>query len=61
MRIFLLTLALFWLLGAKLASAQDRLSGRLFATRSEVLARNGMVSTNHPLATQVGLDILKRG
>nr|MBI1230391.1 gamma-glutamyltransferase [Cytophagales bacterium] len=61
MRIIIQTLALFWLLGAELASAQDRLSGQLFATRSEVLARNGMVATNHPLATQVGLDILKQG
>ena len=41
--------------------AQDRLSGRSFATRSEVIARNGMAATNHPLATQVALDILKQG
>lgn len=41
--------------------AQDRLSGETFATRSEVLARNGMVATNHPLATQIGLEILKNG
>jgi gamma-glutamyltranspeptidase/glutathione hydrolase len=42
-------------------SAQDRLSGKNFATRSEVLARNGMAATNHPLATQIALDILKKG
>lgn len=41
--------------------AQDRLSGKSFATRSEVLAVNGMVATNHPIATQVGLEILKKG
>ena len=41
--------------------AQDRTSGELFATRSEVLAQNGMVATSHPLATQIGLDILKQG
>jgi gamma-glutamyltranspeptidase/glutathione hydrolase len=39
----------------------DRISGKSFATRSEVLARNGMVASSQPLATQVGLDILKDG
>src|SRR5260370_15432740 len=38
-----------------------RIPGRNFATRSEVLARHGMVCTSVPAATQVGLDILKRG
>ena len=41
--------------------AQDRITGRDFATRSEVIARNGMAATSQPLATQVALDILKRG
>ena len=41
--------------------SQDRVTGELFATRSEVLAQNGMVATSHPLATQIGLDILKSG
>jgi gamma-glutamyltranspeptidase / glutathione hydrolase len=39
----------------------DRITGKSFATRSEVIARHGMVCTSVPLATQVGLDILKRG
>lgn len=44
------------------ASAQvDRITGKPFATRSEVLGRHGMVCTSVPAATQVGLDILKRG
>jgi gamma-glutamyltranspeptidase / glutathione hydrolase len=30
-------------------------------TRSEVLARHGVVATSQPLATQAGLDILKHG
>jgi gamma-glutamyltranspeptidase/glutathione hydrolase len=29
--------------------------------RSVVMARNGMVATSHPLAAQIGLDILQRG
>jgi gamma-glutamyltranspeptidase/glutathione hydrolase len=39
----------------------DRITGKPFATRSEILARHGMVCTSVPAATQVGLDILKRG
>ncbi len=39
----------------------DRSSGWLPQGRSEVMARNGMVTTSQPLAAQVGLDILKRG
>ena len=41
--------------------AQDRITGELFATRSEVIAQNGMAATSQPLATQVALDILKKG
>jgi gamma-glutamyltranspeptidase/glutathione hydrolase len=43
------------------AEAQDRVTGRTFATRSEVIAANGMAATSQPLATQVCLDILKQG
>lgn len=41
--------------------SQDRITGKTWATRSEVLASNGMVATSHPLVTQVGIDILKKG
>src|SRR5947199_4469789 len=38
-----------------------RITGKNFPTRSEVLARHGMVCTSVPAATQAGLDVLKRG
>ena len=40
---------------------QDRVTGLNFATRSEVIAQNGMACTSQPLATQAALDILKIG
>ena len=43
------------------AFAQDRITGKSFATRSEVIAQHGMAATSQPLATQVALDILKKG
>ena len=39
----------------------DRITGRAFASRSEVIATHGMAATSQPLATQVALDVLKRG
>src|SRR5919204_6816219 len=58
-----LLFAVLALLGTALAlHAQiDRVTGKNFATRSEVLATHGMVCTSVPAATQVGLEILKRG
>ena len=41
--------------------SQDRITGELFSTRSDVIASNGMVATSHPLASQAGIDILKNG
>ena len=54
--------ALFFFVTVSPFPAQiDRITGKPFATRSEVVARHGMVCTSVPLATQVGLDVLKRG
>lgn len=39
----------------------DRITGKMFATRSEVISTQGMVAASHPLAAQVGIDILKMG
>jgi gamma-glutamyltranspeptidase/glutathione hydrolase len=43
------------------ASAADRITGKPFATRSEVHAPHAMAATSHPLATQIALDVMKAG
>ena len=58
-RIFLLSLSL--LMSFILINAQDRITGKTFATRSEVIASHGMAATSQPLATMVAIDILKKG
>ncbi len=59
MKFYLFTTLFLFL--SLMAFTQDRLTGHNFATRSEVVARNGMACTSQPLATQVALDILKKG
>jgi gamma-glutamyltranspeptidase/glutathione hydrolase len=49
------------LVGVRMDAQIDRITEKNFATRSEVLARHGMVCTSVPAATEVGIDILKRG
>lgn len=61
MRRIALVLAVAACTAASAAHAGDRITGASFATRSEVIATHGMVATSHPLATQVGLDVLKQG
>ncbi len=39
----------------------DRYAGAEWATRSPVLAQHGMAATEQPLATQIAIDILKKG
>ncbi|KAF1709061.1 gamma-glutamyltransferase [Pseudoxanthomonas sacheonensis] len=43
------------------AHAADRITGRDFATRSEVIAPHAMAATSHPLATQIALEVMKQG
>lgn len=57
----LLILTVMLLLPNETAAQIDREAGLTFATRSEVIAQRGMVATSQPLATQVGLQILKNG
>jgi gamma-glutamyltranspeptidase/glutathione hydrolase len=48
--------------GANITAVRgDRQGNWLDQTRSEVLARHGVVATSQPLAAQAGLQILKRG
>lgn len=42
-------------------AAADRVTGRPFATRSEVYAPHAMAATSQPLATQVALDVMQAG
>jgi gamma-glutamyltranspeptidase / glutathione hydrolase len=46
---------------SKSIQAADRITGISTTSRSDVIAARGMVASSHPLATQVGLDILKAG
>jgi gamma-glutamyltranspeptidase/glutathione hydrolase len=57
----LINLILIIILSTNIICAQDRLTGKPFATRSEIIAEHGMAATSQPLATQVALDILKQG
>lgn len=54
-------ITLVFVLNSTFIFSQDRINGKVFATRSEVIAKNGMVATSHPLVTQIGLEILKNG
>jgi gamma-glutamyltranspeptidase/glutathione hydrolase len=48
------------MIGATAMSA-DRVTGKPFATRSEVYAPQAMAATSHPLATQIALDTMRAG
>jgi len=58
---FTLAVVIVSVVSPAFAGGGDRLTGRPFATRSEIIARQGMAATSQPLATQVAIDILKNG
>lgn len=61
-KILILKLFVMFLIVPSTSFAQvDRESGSMFQTRSEIIGQRGMVATSQPLATQVGLQILKNG
>ena len=55
------TLIISLLLFVQVPQAQDRINSLNLETRSEVIAPHGMACTSQPLATQIALDILKKG
>ena len=54
-------LVLLLVIFPSISMAADRLTGKAFTTRSEVIAKHGMACTSHPLATQIAIDVLKQG
>lgn len=48
-------------ISSPLVQAFDRITGKDFASRSEVIATEAMAATSHPLATQIALDMMKQG
>ena len=62
--IWLVALAFLTTAGISMADAKpgfDRVTGAAHASRSEVIAPHGMAATSQPLATQIALDVLKKG
>ena len=49
------------LLSVGFAQSADRVTGKPFATRSEVYAPHAMAATSQPLVTQIALDVMKKG
>lgn len=56
-----ITLLALTVISSPLVQAFDRITGKDFASRSEVIATEAMAATSHPLATQIALDVMKQG
>jgi gamma-glutamyltranspeptidase/glutathione hydrolase len=54
-------LALLLLATPLVAVSADRVTGKPFATRSEVYAPHAIAATSHPLVTQIALDVMRAG
>ena len=61
MQLIMKKLIFIFLLLINHSFSYDRITGLPFATRSEVIAQNGMAATSHPLATQAAINTLKDG
>ncbi len=59
--IIMLVFLLIFLNFSGVQMSADRITGKHFVTRSEVISTEGMVAASHPLAAQIGIDILKKG
>lgn len=59
--VFRILISLFLSLPVSKIHAADRITDKAFATRSEVIAPQGMAATSQPLATQIAIDILQKG
>ncbi len=53
-----LVVSVFFLFVSHFANGYDRITGKPFESRSEVLAQNGMEATSQRLAAQVAFDIM---
>ena len=61
LRLFAITAATLLSAWTLSVASYDRVTGATHASRPDVIAANGMVATSQPLATQVGLQVLKDG